>query len=240
MRNRRWLAILLVVLAGVCLFLGAKRTVAAITANHSVLLAPCIIIDAGHGGFDGGAVGKDGTVEKDINLSVARKLQQLAELYGFEVVMVRDEDVSVDDSGAATIRSRKVSDLNNRLKLAQNCPGAIFLSIHQNKFPQSGSWGAQVFYGQKNDQSRLLAEQIQANLIGILQPKNKRAVKPAEKNLYLVYNLANPAVLIECGFLSNPSECERLRQPDYQQELAFVILRSTIEFLQFSDGEGDI
>jgi N-acetylmuramoyl-L-alanine amidase len=230
----------LILLGGCGLFFGVGGAVEAVRANTTVPFAPRIIIDAGHGGFDGGAVGIDGTVEKDINLAVSRKLRQLAELYGFEVVMIRDQDISVDDDGTAGIRNRKVSDLNNRLKLARQHPGAIYLSIHQNKFPQSKPWGAQIFYGQKNEQSLLLAEKLQSNLIALLQPENKRAVKPAEKNLYLIYNIESPAVLIECGFLSNPAECARLQEPEYQQQLAFVILRSTIEFLQSSGQEGAI
>ncbi|MEG1774140.1 MAG: N-acetylmuramoyl-L-alanine amidase, partial [Oscillospiraceae bacterium] len=232
LRGRRMLAGFLVLLLGMGIFFCVRRAVVAVNVNPTAPWTPMLVIDAGHGGFDGGAVGVGDILEKDINLAIARRLQQLAELVGFDVIMTREEDISVDDEGTTGARNRKISDIHNRLALAQKNPQAIFLSIHQNKFPQSQSWGAQIFYGPKNPRSRALAQCLQDHLRTQLQPENKRAIKPAEKNLYILSRAENPAVLIECGFLSNPEECAQLCTPSYQQELAMVILISVMEHLQ--------
>ncbi len=199
--------------------------------------APLVIIDAGHGGFDGGAEGTDGTVEKGINLAISKKLDGLASLCGFETIMVRDTDCSVEEEGITGLRNRKVSDIHRRLDLAKEYPQALFLSIHQNHFPQAKPWGTQVFYGPKNPGSRLLAERIQQNMIQTIQPDNHRAVKEAQGNLYILSRAPNVAVLVECGFLSNSTECTRLCQPEYQQQLAFVVVRSMLE-QQLQNDEG--
>ncbi len=202
-----------------------------IVAQKKIPTAPAIIIDAGHGGFDGGAVGVGDIVEKDINLAISQKIYDMALLNGFNAVMVRESDTAVNDDGLSTLREKKVSDIHNRLALAQKYPEAIFLSIHQNHFPQHKYWGTQVFYGPKNDESRQLAEKIQRLVRENLQPDNSREIKPAEKNLYILYNATNTAVLVECGFLSNPEECQRLTDPDYQQELAFEIFTAVCDYL---------
>lgn len=236
MRGRKlWIAgITLAVCAAVLMAGTASRMVG---AGRVTPFAPTIIIDAGHGGFDGGAVGVDGVVEKDINLAVSQKLRLLAELYGFEVIMVRDEDRAVCDEGISGVRAQKVSDIHNRLALAEQNPQAIFVSIHQNKFPQGKYWGAQVFYGPNDPRSRLLAQRVQDNLRTLLQPDNAREIKPAEKNLYILYHVKSPAILVECGFLSNPEECARLQEEEYQQQFAMAVLMSVVEHLQTGDAE---
>ena len=192
---------------------------------------PHLIIDAGHGGFDGGAVGSDGVFEKDINLAIALKLEQLAALSGFEVTMIRTDDRAVNDEGISGISKKKVSDIHNRLAVAEDHPEAIYISIHQNKYTSASIWGAQVFYGTKNDGSEELARLIQQTIRTELQPDNKREIKPAEKNLYILSHAKCPAVLVECGFLSNSEECQKLESDSYQQELAFCILTSTMEYI---------
>ena len=187
---------------------------------------PMLIIDAGHGGFDGGAVGIDGTVEKDLNLSIAKKIADLALLGGYDVVMVRESDSDVSDEGLDTIRKKKVSDIHNRYALAERFPEAVFLSIHQNHFEQSKYWGTQVFYGAKNPQSQKLADYIQSAVCDVLQKENTRKIKKAEKNLYILYNTNSTAVMVECGFLSNKEECAKLCNEEYQQQLAFEIFRA--------------
>lgn len=201
---------------------------ATIKVDRKVSLKPRLIIDAGHGGFDGGAIGVDGTIEKHINLNIAKKLSAIAELSGFDVIMVREEDTAVCDKGFETIRKKKVSDIHNRLKLTNKFSDAVFISIHQNSFGQSKYWGTQVFYGPNNSRSKTLAEAIQKNISLNLQKDNRREIKKAEKNLYILYNTNSTAVMVECGFLSNEDECRRLQQPTYQQQLAFEIVRSLI------------
>lgn len=208
-----------------------------IATGAAAPFAPVVIIDAGHGGFDGGAQGNDGTVEKDVNLAIARDLKSIASLCGYETVMVRETDCSIEEEGVTGIRNRKVSDIHKRLDLAGEYPEALFLSIHQNHFPDGKQWGTQVFYGPKHPGSRLLAERIQQNVIESLQPDNRRAVKEAQDNLYILSRASNPAVMVECGFLSNNEECARLCQPEYQQQLAFVIVRSMLE-QRIQDDEG--
>lgn len=193
---------------------------------------PVIIIDPGHGGEDGGAVGADGIVEKDINLSLAMTMRDLFLVSGFEVVMTREEDISIHDAGVKGTKKQKTSDLHNRLAMTEAYPDAIFISIHQNKFGDAKQNGAQVFYGPKNEASQELAELVQQNMVEMLQPDNKRKCKKGEKNLYLIYEAKCPAILVECGFLSNPEEARRLTDEAYQSQLAFGVLRSVMGFLE--------
>ena len=199
---------------------------------------PVIIIDAGHGGFDGGAVGIGNTIEKDINLAISQKIYDMAVLNGFNAIMIRDSDIAVNDEGLKTIREKKASDLKNRLALAKKYPQAVYLSIHQNHFPQSQYWGTQVFYGPKNEDSKVLAQKIQDSVRLNLQPDNKREIKPAEKNIYILYNALNTAVLVECGFISNAEECEKLNSAEYQQQIAFEIFSAVSEHICRSWQEG--
>lgn len=193
-----------------------------------------VIIDAGHGGFDGGAVADDGTMEKDINLKTALKLNDLLLLNGYDTIMIREDDVSVEESNA---KNKKKSDIHQRLNVAHQCQQAIFLSIHQNSFVQRKSHGAQTFYGIKNDKSLLLAEIIQKNIINLVQTDNTRAIKKADKNLFLLTNIKNPCVLIECGFITNPQELIKLKDDEYQQRLMFAVMDSLDKFYEETEVE---
>jgi len=238
LNRRTTLLALIICTTAVCAITAAYST--KLVISNSVSLAPTIIIDAGHGGFDGGAVAEDKTVEKDINLTIAKKLCDISELSGFNVIMVRDGDFAVCDKGLDTLRSKKVSDIHNRLDLTKKYPDAIFLSIHQNHFEESKYWGAQVFYGAKNPDSKLLAEYLQKALTENIQKDNKRQIKKAEKNLYILYNTDSIAVMAECGFLSNPEERSKLKEPEYCQAVAFEILRGVTEFILFSESGNNI
>lgn len=192
---------------------------------------PTIILDPGHGGIDGGAVGVDDIVEKDINLSISLTLRDMLVASGFDVIMTRETDISIHDDGVVGTKKQKTSDLRNRLALVNDHPGAVFISIHQNKFGSSKSWGAQVFFGPKNDQSERLANILQSRVAADLQPENHREYKKAEKNLYLLFNAQCPSVLLECGFLSNASEAHLLIDPEYQSKLAFSTYCSILDYL---------
>ncbi len=171
-----------------------------------------VIIDAGHGGFDGGAVAPDGTLEKDLNLSVALKLDS---------VLVRDTDVSTaDDKG--TERSQKVSDIKARLRLTEKYKDALFVSIHMNKYTSPQPHGAQVFYSQV-DGSKELAECIQRSITAGVQTDNKRVVKKTTKDIYLLYHAVIPSVIAECGFISNPDDLLKLKSDEYQLKMAAAI-----------------
>lgn len=187
-----------------------------------------VIVDAGHGGEDGGAV-DNGIVEKDINLSVSKKLYELLKVSGINVKMTRTDDTMVNPKGN-TLRERKVSDMKNRLELFNQSSDNIVLSIHQNKFTQEKYNGAQVFYSQNNMESSELAECVRNNLTTLLQPLNKRECKPAEKNIYLLYNSKVPSVIIECGFISNVNEAKLLKSDEYQNKLAFAIFTGFMDY----------
>ena len=220
----------ILLMASVIRQLHAMTTVTPVMADLSNL--PVIVIDPGHGGIDGGAVGIDDIVEKDINLAISLTLRDMFVASGFEVVMNRETDVSIHDEGITSTRGQKTSDLHNRLAIMEEYPGGIFLSIHQNKFGQSSSWGTQVFFGPQNANSEKLAGIIQEDIAGSLQPENSRQIKPAGKNLYLMYNAECPAVLVECGFLSNRDEAYKLTDHDYQSKIAFVTFTSVLRFLE--------
>ena len=190
-----------------------------------------IIVDAGHGGDDGGAVGINGTVEKDINLDIALKLEKILKFYGFKVIMTRTEDVMTCDDGLDSMRKRKVSDIHNRFELMQKNPDALFVSIHQNKFEDSAQHGTQVFYSGNNEESKVLAQAIQDSIVSSLQKDNSRVVKKSGSGIYLLYHAKNPAVLVECGFLSNAGEAAMLSRAEYRQALALVISSSLLDYL---------
>jgi N-acetylmuramoyl-L-alanine amidase len=193
---------------------------------------PVLVIDPGHGGIDGGASGAEGMLEKEINLHIAKKLKQLFEINGFCVIMTREDDRSIHDSGLGTIGAQKSSDLRNRLAIVNRTPNAVLLSIHQNYFPISRYWGAQVFYGAQNEQSRQLAQAVQDCLREMIQPDNERQIKKSEENLFLLHQVKAPAVMIECGFLSNREECVLLNDSVYQEKIAFAIFTAFLQYLR--------
>ena len=189
-----------------------------------------VILDPGHGGLDGGAVGINGVVEKDVNLSIALELRALLEAAGYSVVMTREEDVSIHDQTAKTVAEKKRSDLKNRLKLTEDYPDSIFISIHQNRFSESKYSGAQMFYGKNHPESKVLAEILQQSIVSLLQEGNTRQVKPAGKELYLLYHSDRPTVLAECGFLSNPQEEALLNTEEYRRKMAFAIFSAVLKY----------
>lgn len=193
---------------------------------------PIVIIDAGHGGFDGGAVANDGTIEKDINLSIALYLQEYLTFFNIETIMIRDTDCSVEDDGLNTIRQKKSSDLHNRMKIMEETDNAIFVSIHQNKYPDEIYSGTQVFYSPKTkDESQILAQAIQDYVVNTLQKDNNRQIKECGTSVFLMYNAVKPAVLVECGFLSNYEETNKLKTSEYQKKIAFCIAMGIQNYL---------
>lgn len=193
---------------------------------------PTILIDPGHGGVDGGAVGGGGLViEKDINLQIGLMLRDLFALNGFDVVMTRDTDISIHNEGITSVKKQKTSDLNNRLALANADPNTIFISIHQNKFTSSKSKGTQIFYSPNNPNSERYADILQDHFFLMLQPDNNRKYKKAGKNLFLMYKATCPAVLVECGFLSNSGDVALLTDEAYQSKISFIVFASTMKFL---------
>lgn len=188
-----------------------------------------VLLDAGHGGMDGGAVSPEGVCEAPITLSVSRKTQLLLGFAGVSAGMVREDEGSLDFSPEASARQNKNADLNARLALARSHPECPFLSIHLNQFSQTVYSGAQVFYSPNHPKSVPLAETLQKTLRQALDPANDRKIKPAPEGVFLMKNITAPAVTIECGFLSNPEECTLLQQETYQTKIALAIACGYLE-----------
>jgi len=184
-----------------------------------------VVIDAGHGGMDGGASGSDGTLEKHINLEIAEVLSELLTVSGYKTVMTRTDDVMLQtDDGKG---SAKMQDLKQRLVISSKYPDSLTVSIHCNKFPMESCRGMQVYYSD-SETAKKAAQSIQSASV-LLQPYNKRAVKKADSAIYLLHRAKSPAVLVECGFLSNSEELSALKTEDYQKKLALVIFKGVTE-----------
>lgn len=201
------------------------------TVSSDNLQNKTIIIDAGHGGIDGGTSASDGTVEKDLNLQISLKINEILKSMGIKTAMTRTDDASLNDQNASTIRQKKVSDIKNRLAIINKTDDAVFVSIHQNHFSQEKYSGAQVFYSKNNPQSQVLAEKIRFQLISVLQPENTREIKPSGSEIYLLHHAKVPAVMVECGFLSNYNETQLLKDEEYQRKLAFTVAMGIFDFL---------
>lgn len=197
---------------------------------------PHIIIDPGHGGEDGGAVADDGTMEKDINLDISITLKELFSAAGYNVTMTRDGDYSIYDDTADTIKSKKTSDMKKRLEIYNSSENNIIISVHQNKFTESKYSGTQVFYSPNNKESVLLAESIRNSVVGMLQPNNTRETKSGNKSIYLLWNSKPPAVIVECGFISNNKELELLKTEEYRKKMAFSIFCGFLDFENNNNG----
>ena len=193
-----------------------------------------IVIDAGHGGEDPGAISADGKYEKDLNLQIALELGEQLYSKGFTVVYTRTTDKMLYLPEENIKGMRKLSDLKNRCKIANQYDNAIMISIHMNSFGSSEYSGLQVYYDENNDDSRMLANCIQTSTKNNLQANNTRQIKSG-KNLYLLDNSENLSVLIECGFLSNAAECKKLSQKEYQKQLSFAIVCGIIEYIGASE-----
>lgn len=191
--------------------------------------APIIIIDPGHGGEDGGAVGINGCVEKELNLEISLILNDLLRFSGIETVMTRQEDVLLYDNAAPG--KKKSQDLKNRLDIAESYENGITVSIHMNSYPVSRYSGAQIYYSPNHPESKLIAEGIQSKIISCIQPENEREIKSATSAIYLLNKATKPCVLVECGFISNPEEADLLSNDSYRHRMAMTIYTAIIEYL---------
>lgn len=206
--------------------------------SASVSDAVTVIVDAGHGGEDGGAIGKSGSLEKDINLQFALKVNDYLSFFGINTYMVRTEDRSVGDITLPTIRERKVSDIRARAALMDLFENSIYLSIHQNEFTQSYVHGTQVFYAPNSEESKNLATVIQKTVCSLTQPDNTKVPKESGTNIYVLYNASKPACLCECGFVSNPEEEKLLLSEDYQRKFSLALSFSVLNYLITEENNG--
>lgn len=181
-----------------------------------------VIVDAGHGLPDGGAVGINGTVEQEINISIAQKLSEVLEAKNIGVIMTRTDESGIWSEKSSTIREKKVEDMYNRLKIMKKSDADLFISIHMNSFPDRSATGLRIFYSPDFEEIKPLAENIQMRMSDITGAK-MNVVKAADSKLFLMKKAPLPAILVECGFLSNPKEEKKLTEEDYQARLAWAI-----------------
>lgn len=205
-----------------------NRAVTVMAESQPIERETCIVIDAGHGGIDGGATSCTGRLESAYNLEISMRLNDLFHLLGYDTRMIRTTDTSVYTKGE-TIAQQKVSDLKERVRIVNETENALLLSIHQNNFSDGRYSGAQVFYAQ-TEGSEELAKLLQTALVESLNPGSNRKSKKSD-GVYLMEHIERTGVLVECGFLSNPEEEARLRDPEYQRKLCCVIAATVSSFL---------
>ena len=186
-----------------------------------------ILIDAGHGGNDPGKVGVDGTLEKDLNLELAKKLKTLLEQQDMEVMLIREEDRGLYDEDAS---NKKVQDMKRRCALINEEQPACVISIHQNSYHEESIHGAQVFYYSTSKESERLANTLQSELVRVAEPENTRPAK-ANDTYYLLKKTNVPVVIVECGFLSNWEDCAKLQDEDYQDKLVWAIHMGVLKYM---------
>ena len=213
--------------ASLALCIGGGSAVQAVMHHGS---ARTLVIDAGHGGFDGGAVGSNGTTEQDINLSIAQRVQALAGFFGVRTALTRADENALDYDSSRSIRENKVADIRAREQIVRETSDPVFVSIHLNKFSDAQYRGAQVFYSPNHAGSKTLAELLQASLADGCDPANTRQAKRAENTIYLMNQLECPAVIVECGFLSNPAEEQLLNDTGYHKKIAASIVTGYLRY----------
>lgn len=198
------------------------------TTTATPVSGKVIVIDAGHGVPDEGAQSSKGTTEAETNLKIALKLQNLLEQSGCAVVLTRSDENAIYDLDKNTLREKKISDIRNRVKIGNNATADIFVSIHLNKIPQQQYWGWQCFYN-NNEKSIKLAKLIQSNLNDSIQKENKRVAMKLD-TVYIMKHVEIPISIVECGFLSNPEEEQKLLEDEYQNRLAWGIFNGIIDY----------
>lgn len=229
--RKNWPIYLAVIAGFTGLSLLGSRAFGAVRVYRDALAMPqtTVVLDAGHGGADGGAVSCTGARECEINLAITQRLDDLLHLLGCPTLQLRQGDTDLASADAASISEKKVTDLKNRVARINQQADGVLVSIHQNQFSQSQYRGAQVFYA-PNTESRAFAALMQQNLRAGLDPANKRECKPGS-GIFLLEKIECPGILVECGFLSNPDEEALLRSKDYQKRLAAVLAGSITAFL---------
>ena len=222
--------LLLLMFVTVCFMIrGGKRLASAVSSGRVETSneKPCVVIDAGHGGADPGKVGVDGSLEKDINLQIALKLQMFLQMQDVDVILTRDSDMGLYDENAS---NKKVQDMKNRVAIIEENQPVLTVSIHQNSYHEEYVHGAQVFYYANSEKSKELAERIQEVMALQLDKDNARKAK-ANDSYYLLKKTSSPIVIVECGFLSNYEEAQKLSSELYQEKVAWAIHLAIMQWL---------
>ena len=229
MKRDMLLLFLCLCILGTASYLGQNQVVAVSAPSSDG--GRILILDAGHGGEDGGASSAGGSMESDINLSIVLKTEALMAFLGVRTELTRDQDRSMHSEGASTLHEKKVSDLKNRVEFINNISDAMLISVHQNYFTDSRYSGAQVFYN-VGDVSRQWGAGTQGVLRQVLDPDNDRAAKAIPDNIYLFSHISCPAILVECGFLSNGQEASLLLTDAYQRKIALALTGAYLREIQ--------
>ena len=222
----RLLCILFVLSIGFLISLNDRRSV-----KTSSVESKTIVIDAGHGEPDGGAVGQSGILESEINLSVAKRIESKLKEQGFGVIMTRSGTEGIYKTNDAAVRVKKREDLNERVRIANESGADLFLSIHMNYFGEKKYSGPQVFYAASSENAKCCAEAVMGSIREIIGSHCTREIKPVDKGIFILEKIKVPAVLVECGFLSNPDEEKLLISEEYQEKIAESIAKGTAEYL---------
>ncbi len=222
-----WFTLAAILAVGAGLLLAPRGTF--VSASASV--PPVLLIDAGHGGEDGGAVAPDGRTEAELNWDIAIRLDALARFWGVPTQMTRPDNEIDYPVSAQTLAAKKKADQDARLSIIHDTTGGVLISIHQNNYPAASPNGIQVFFGPEPGGEDLAAG-MQENLTAQLCPDNRRVAGPIDGSIYLMKNARCPAVLVECGFLSNPEELQKLETESYRMELAVVLLASYRQYIR--------
>ncbi len=214
-------------LIAVCINLSCKidNYLVKTVGINNIQTRKTVIIDPGHGGIDVGAVGIDGSLEKNINLSISLDLYDFLMVSGINAVLTRDGDYEVYRAG----EQRTKSDLYNRMDYINSIPDSILISIHQNHFENEAEWGTQIWYSPNDEKSPTIADKILNSVKKNIQPENKRINKKSDNSYYILYKAQKPSVMVECGFVSNENENKRLQDKEYQRDMAYSVLAGICE-----------
>ena len=225
MKKRGTAAVIFLIITTVLGIFLANLSPAERSATMTGDKRPVLVIAAGHGGIDGGAIGADGSKESDINLAIALRLKAVCDFFALEAVMTRVDDSRANDA----LTYSEHAELVHRTEIANSVENAVLMSIHQNCYPTAQPSGPQVLYS-NDDSSKRLGLLTHGNLVDKLDPENRRLAEPDKTNLYLLKNAKCPAILVECGFVSNHSDITKLTSARYQIALATVLMASFIQY----------
>jgi len=216
-------------LCAVSLFYTGRETLQRVNSGKAEISKekPCVVIDAGHGGFDPGKVGINGALEKDVNLSIAKMVKEFLEADDIEVIMTRESDTGLYEESDS---NKKVQDMKNRIRIIEEAKPIVTVSIHQNSYHEEYVHGAQVFYYANSEEGKKLSGFLQKRLVEDIDPSNTR-VEKANDSYYLLKKTSSPIVIVECGFLSNQEEADALSNERYQEKVAWAIHLGIIQYI---------